>query len=76
MILKHLLYLYFVTRKASHDTFLVMLLDTALNDLLLYILSYSLIFACFIYYSSVFVCLHPYMLINTYIYKYIYEHII
>ena len=38
VILRHLLYFYFVTRKASPDTLLAMLLETILNDLLLYIL--------------------------------------
>ena len=38
VILRHLLYLYFVTRKVSLDTLLVMLLATVLNDLLLHIL--------------------------------------
>ena len=33
VILRHLLYRYFVTRITSHDTLLVMLLDTIFNDL-------------------------------------------
>ena len=49
VILRHLLYLYFMTKKASLDTILIMLLDTILNNLLLYILFYLLFtsFVCF-----------------------------
>ena len=63
MILKHLLYLYFVARKALLYNLLVILLDTIL--MIYSYICYSLIFDYFSYYSLgfyVFICVNPYLI--------------
>ena len=73
VILSSLLFLYFTTRKASFDTPLVMLLDTILNDLLLYILLYNisifhLLFTSFVSKFCIFIFMHNmYKYISIYI---------
>ena len=73
VILRHLLYFYFVTRKASPDTLLAMLLETILNDLLLYILftnlwMFYLLLTSFYMFSYVCIQLCWYIYIYIYIY--------
>ena len=70
--LRHLLHLYIVTKKTSHEILLDMLLDTILNNLLLYIIfttlcKFYLLFTSFCMYVSV------YQYIYIYIYIYIYR---
>ena len=75
VILRHLLYFYFVTRKASPDTLLAMLLETILNDLLLYILftnlwMFYLLLTSFYMFSYVCIQLCWYIYIYIYICKF------
>ena len=74
VILRHLLYFYFVTRKASPDTLLAMLLETILNDLLLYILFTNLWMFYLLptsFYMFSYVCIQLCWYIYIYIYIYV-----
>ena len=76
VMLRHLVYLHFRTRKAILDTLLVMLLDKTLNDLLQYVLfvnlcMFYLLFTNFCMFFNV--CIH--VSLDEYIYIYIYIYI-
>ena len=64
VVLRHLLYLYFVTRKAFHDILPVVVLDSLESSTTMYTTHQSLYVLFTIHqFLYVFVCVHSYMMI-------------